>query len=412
MKKEGEKVMEASGSPDQACARRAMAHVLYLSQEIGPRGSCTAGERQAAVYAAEQMRAAGAAGVRLEPFRGAPSTYRPYALAFVAALLGALLVWLAGGRWSLAAAALLSALGAWGMWAETDLAGNWLRWLLPRATSQNAVGVVAPAGEVRRRVVLCAHLDTHRTPVFYSSQRWHTLFGLLVAGAFVGLVLGAVLYGLGALWGWDWARWPGLAAVAVQVLALALCLHAEATPFSPGANDNATGAGVALALAERLARQPLAHTETWLAFTGCEEVGAYGMIDFLDHHAADLGPETVYVIADQVGAGRLIYLTADGLIRKRKTHPRALALARRAEAALPGLEIVERVGIAYTDALVATRRGLVALTLCALPRPGEGQGSHWHQMSDTAEHLDEAALTDACAFVWQILQEVDGGSQS
>jgi hypothetical protein len=386
-----------------------MAHVRFLSQEIGPRGSCTAGERQAAVYAAEQMRAAGAAGVRLEPFRGAASTYRPYALAFAAALLGALLVWVVGGWQAMAAAALLNAAGAWGMWAETDLTGNWLRWLLPRATSQNAVGIMAPAAEVRRRVVICAHVDTHRTPVFYSSRRWHTLFGLLVGGAFVGLVLGAILYGLAAWWGWDWARWPGLIAAAIQLFALALCLHAEATPFSPGANDNATGAAVALALAERLARQPLACTETWLAFTGCEEVGAYGMVDFLNHHDAALGWEVVYVAIDQVGAGRLIYLTADGLIRKRRTHPRALTLARQAATALPDLEIVERVGIAYTDALAATRRGRVALTVCALPRPGDGQGSHWHQMSDTVEHVDEAALADACAFVWQVLQEVDGG---
>jgi Zn-dependent M28 family amino/carboxypeptidase len=193
----------------------------------------------------------------------------------------------------------------------------------------------------------------------------------------------------------------------VQILALGLCLHADATPFSPGANDNATGAGVALALGRRLAEEPLRHTEVWLALTGCEEVGARGMAAFLDAHAAELGREAVYLILDQVGAGRQGYLTTDGLVRKRPTHPRALALARRAVAALDEVQVAERVGIAYTDALAATRRGLVALTVVALPGRDEEAETHWHQMSDTVEHLDPGSLADVCAFAWQVLEEID-----
>ncbi|MEJ2211967.1 MAG: M28 family peptidase, partial [Anaerolineae bacterium] len=159
----------------------------------------------------------------------------------------------------------------------------------------------------------------------------------------------------------------------------------------------------------RLAEHPLQHTEVWLALTGCEEVGARGMAAFLDAHAEELGQEAVYLILDQVGAGRQGYLTADGLVRKRPTHPRALALARRARAALEGVEVAERVGIAYTDALAATRRGLVALTVVALPLRDEEAETHWHQMSDTVEHLDRESLADVCAFARQLLQEIDAG---
>lgn len=49
---------------------------------------------------------------------------------------------------------------------------------------------------------------------------------------------------------------------------------ADATPFSPGANDNASGVAVVLELARRLARDRLRQTEVWLAFTDGEEVGA------------------------------------------------------------------------------------------------------------------------------------------
>jgi hypothetical protein len=393
-----------SSDPD---TQRAIAHIHYLAEEIGGRGSCTPAERQAAAYTVEQMQALGVHDVRLEPYRGAPSTYRPYALAFAAALLGTVGVWLTGTRPMMAAAAALSALGAWAMLAETDFSPHVMRWLLPKADSQNAVGVVPPAGQVRNRVVLCAHVDTHRTPIFYSSKTWHTLFGLLVAGAFVSMVIGAVAYGLGAIMSWAWVRWIGLAAAAMEIFALGLCLHADFTPFSPGANDNASGVGVILGLAEHLVREPLAHTEVWLAFTGCEEVASYGMVAFLDAHAAELGRDAVYVILDEVGLGRPMVLTADGLILKRKTHPRALDLARLADAALPDLQIGEHVGIAYTDAAVATKRGLVALTVGALPLAEAEDTMHWHQMSDTLEHIDVQTLAGAHALIWQILQEID-----
>jgi hypothetical protein len=385
----------------------ALKHIRYLSEAIGGRGSCTPAERQAAEYAAEQMRFLGLANVRLEPHRGAPSTYRPYALAFGAALLGTLLAWVVPARGAMAIAALLSALSAWGMLVETDFAASWMRWLLPKADGQNAVGVVPPTAEVRNRVVLSAHLDTHRTPIFYSSPAWHKLFGFLVTGAFVSLIVGAVAYGLGALFGWQWVRWIGLAAAAMQAALLGLCIHADFTPFAPGANDDASGVGVILGLAERLQEEPLAHTEVWLAFTDCEETMAYGMVAFLDAHMAELGKGAVYVILDQVALGRLMFLTADGLIVKRETDPRALELARRATAALPDLNVGEHVGIAYTDAAVATKRGLIALTVDALPPPGAEDAMHWHQMSDTLDHVDPQPLTGAHAFTWQVLQQID-----
>ncbi|MFN2289959.1 MAG: M28 family metallopeptidase [Anaerolineae bacterium] len=390
----------------QSCIHTAAKHINYLAEGIGGRGSCTPDEKKAAEYVAQEIASLGVADVRLETFQALPSTYWPYALAFAVALLGTLFVWIPGGRWPMALAALLNALGAWGMLAETDFSPNWMRWLLPKSASQNAMAIVPPAGEPRRTVVLCAHVDTHRTPIFYSSRTWHTLFGALVGAAFASMVLEAVAYFVGAVLGWDWLRWLSVAA-SMQVFALLLCLHADRTPFSPGANDNGSGVGVVLGLAEQLIQQPLAHTVVWLLFTGCEEVAAYGMAAFLDAHAAELGDDALYAILDQVGVGQLIYLTADGLIIKRKTEPGALALARRTVAALPGVQTAERVGIAYTDAAVATKRGLVALTLVALPL-SDDEGSHWHQMSDTTDHIAETSLADACAFAWQLLREVDG----
>jgi hypothetical protein len=389
--------------------QKAIEHIRHLSEAIGGRVSCTPAERRAAEYVADQMRLLGVSDVRLEPYEGAPSTYRPYALAFTSALAGTLLVWLVAGRGIRAVAAVLSGLGGWGMLAETDFATNWMRWLVPRVSSQNAVGVIPPTGQVWYRVLLSAHLDTHRTPILYSTKTWHRWFGFLVAGALVSMAVGAVVYGLGAAFDWPWVRWTGLAATVIEIVALSFCLQADFTPFSPGANDDASGAGVILAMAERLSQEPLVHTGVWLALTGCEEVAAYGMAAFLDAHQAELGDDAVYIVLDQVGLGRLSYLTADGLIVKRKTHPRALELVQQAKAALPELEVDGHVGIAYTDAAVATKRSLIALTVDALPPPGVEDAMHWHQMSDTLDHVDPQVLAEAYASTWRILQQSDQG---
>jgi hypothetical protein len=427
---------------DERIIDRAAAHIRYLSVEIGGRGSCTPNERRAAEYAAAQMGQIGVGQVRVEPFRGAPSSYRPYAAAFAAALLGTAAAWLGAPR-GFAAAALLNALGAWAMLAETDLASNWTRLILPTAGSCNAVGVMPPGGlprggplpagllqdgpddrphgEVVHKVVLCAHIDSHRTPVFYSSPVWNRLFTPLIGGAWLSMVLAALVYAWGSASAWGsaaipqavaeggWVRWAGLAASALPLFALLLCLHADATPYSPGANDNASGVGVLLGAAQRLIAQPLQQTEVWLAFTGCEEVGGYGMRAFLEAHAGELGSEAVYLIADQVGIGRLTVINREGLVIKRQAHPRALELGRQVIARRPDLGAAEGAGLAYTDALLATKGGGIAISLVANPPPGSGETSRWHQMTDTPGHIDRQALGAAHAFIWELLQVVDAG---
>jgi hypothetical protein len=131
------------------------------------------------------------------------------------------------------------------------------------------------------------------------------------------------------------------------------------------------------------------------------------MAAFLDAHAKELGDDAVYIILDEAGLGKPQYLTSDGLVIKRPTHPHALELAHRASAALSGMSVTPRVGIAYTDAAVATKRKLIALSLGCLPEAGAGEPSHWHQMSDTVEHVDVEALQDSLSFTWQVLKEVD-----
>ena len=384
--------------------------IRRLSETVGGRGSCTPGERHAGEYIAEELRQLGAQDVQSEPFQAIPSTYWPFGLGFAAAFTGSLISLIYTGPGALFLGAVYNGLGFWAMFAETELASSWTHWILSKAKSQNITARIPPSGAVKGRAVLCAHIDSHRTPVFYSSKAWTALFSAIIAFTFLSMLAGAVGFGLGTLLSWPWARWLGLATALVQGFALGMCLHADFTPFSPGANDNASGVAVTLALAKELSKNPLLHTDAYLVITGCEEVGAYGMAAYLEQHAAQLGPETVYIILDQVGAGRIKFLTADGLLIKHKTHRDALRLAREIVKARPELDAYEGVGIAYTDALHATKRGLKALTLCTMPVKGTTGSAHWHQMSDTLEHVIPADLDKVFAFTREIFTSVDRSS--
>jgi hypothetical protein len=392
---------------------QALAHIRYLSEDIGGRGSCTEKEKQAAIYVAEEMKKMGVESIETEQFKAIASTYRPFGLGFAAALLGSIAALLApfwggvGSRVAITLAACLNLMGVWAMLAETEFLNHWARWLLPKSISQNVIGTIPPNRSLRAKVVLCAHLDSHRTPVFYSSERWYAVFSLLLALTFFSMLVGTLAFGLGSLLGWLGTRWVGLVTIPIQAFALGMCLHADLTPYSPGANDDASGVGVTLGLTQRLQTERLEHTEVHLAFTGCEEVGSYGIQAFLDGHANLLGDQAVYIILDEVGLGKLKYLTADGLVLKHKTHPRALELIKTAASIKPEIPLVERLGVAYTDALSATKRGLVAITLCTEADPKTGVVSHWHQMADTIETLQPQTLQEAHDFVWEILQNID-----
>ena len=387
-------------------AQHAYEHIQYLSETIGGRGSCTADQRRAAEYVRDELGKAGISQVDLETFNGAPSTYLPFTLAFSSALIGTLSALLMGTRTALAFGMLMNLLGAWAMFAESDFASNWTRWLIPAKKTQNVVGAIRPKQPAKHHVVLCAHLDSHRTPIFYSTPAWQKIFGLAVTGAFLSMVISILAFGIGGLMNWSWLRWAGLILGLAQSFMLTLVISAEFTPFSPGANDNASGAGSILSLLERIQQKPLTQTSIHFVFTDCEETGAYGIRAYLDAHAEKLGNDAVYIILDEVGSGQLKTVTEDGLIRKHKTHPQALRLIQEASAGLTR-KVVEAKGEAYTDALPITKRGLIAISISsAFPDPSKAI-SHWHQMSDRIEFIDRQMLQDAHDFTWNILQIVD-----
>jgi hypothetical protein len=389
---------------------QALEHIRYLSQVVGGRGSTTPRVRQAGEYVTAELVKAGVTKTGFESFKGSASTYTPFTIAFFIAAIGSALALIAGSRNYLALGGLLNLLGAWVMLAETDYKFHWVRPLLNLAPTQNVVGIIPPAGDKKHCAVLFAHLDTHRSPIFYSSTAWQNLFGFLVTATFLSMAGGFLLFGLGALVDWTWVRLLGMLLIPFQLFTLFMVGTADGTPHNPGANDDASGVGALLALAQRLKAAPMQNTEVVLLFTDCEETASYGILSFLDNHAAELGPEAVYVTLDEVAFGVIKYLSADGLIIKHPTHPKALQLARSVARALPGIKTIETVGLTYTDALPATMRGRIALTLCTVPAEGSASSGYWHQMGDTIDHIQPQTLENVGNFTWELLQQIDRGA--
>ncbi len=101
------------------------------------------------------------------------------------------------------------------------------------------------------------YVDTQRTS---SSPRWVSIYSGFTAVAFAGFLWQAADFILAAVFAWPWSWLAAVPSAVCAALLTALCIEAESTPFTAGANDNASGAGMVLSLARHLAREPLEHT--------------------------------------------------------------------------------------------------------------------------------------------------------
>ena len=384
---------------------RALDHIHHLAGTIGARGSTTPQEREASRYVQERLEAAGLE-TRWEPFRAPVSGWLPFALAALTGLVALLLVQL-GSRWSDGLAALLMSVATASMFLEMYFRPNALRPLVPKAESQNVWARVPAAGPATRRVVLVGHVDTHRTPWVFTSPGRLAFFRLVTTLGVAGFVVGSLLFTLIALFDLDALRTWSLLLAPVFLTVLALTAQPDRTPFTQGANDNASGAAVVLSLAERLAREPLAHTEVWALASGCEEVGSYGAQAFLARHAAEL--DGAYAISIDNVAGRgcgPCYTTVEGMVFPLRPAPTLLDAARRITAARPDLDAYALpYTTLHTDATAFMSRGIASLSFVGLTR--EGTIPEWHQASDTLERIDPSAVERTEAFVLELLRDLD-----
>jgi len=390
---------------DREPAARCLEHVRHLSLDIGPRGSTTAAEAAAAAYAwgvLDKLELS----PRIQRFTSAASQWRPFALAATLALL-AIAVYPLAGRATAILATLLAATALVSAYLELNFTTNPIRWLLPKRPSQNVWTVIPAADTARQRLVLIGHLDTHRTPFVFRSPLHLRVFQVLVTAAFASMAALVLLYIAGSIIESDVIYLISLVLAAFLVLDLIMTVQPDTTPYTPGANDNASGAALVLTLAERLKEKPLANTEVWAVNSGCEEVGCYGAAAFLREHRKEL-TKAYFIVLDTVagpGSGPC-YITREGMTRPYRSDPGLVALANQIAADRPELGAYSKaMTLGFTEGAIGIKNGLPSLTFVNL-RP-DGVLPYWHRPDDVFENVDADVLARTQAFVWELLQRID-----
>jgi hypothetical protein len=380
---------------------RALAHIKVLAAEIGPRSAGSPQERAAFDYVAGQLRGWGYA-VTAAPVSFAP---RPRFAPLFAS--GALLLALGGLLFDTAPAPLgtpggfaagqgVALLAPLWIAALPDLARAEIRRRSRTGHSQN-LEAITPGPDSAPTLLLCAHVDSARASAFRARpllwlQQYILFIALRVAW---GLAAVAVLRLIGL----------GLPELVVRLVAgLAL---AGAGPGGPalagsgllaGAHDNASGVGVLLALAERLAAQPPSGMRVGFVFTGAEETGLHGAEAYAAQSGL-AGRRLAVLNVDMVGAGpQLRYVTQDGALRPLATDQDLNDLIRAAQPEARGLAYAARSG----DFLPFLRRGLRAGSL-------QTSGSvdaelAYHTRSDGVAVLEAEALEMTAQAILRIIQ--------
>ncbi|TFH33365.1 MAG: M20/M25/M40 family metallo-hydrolase [Anaerolineales bacterium] len=387
---------------------RAYAHIVHLAKGIGPRGSCTQAELQAAEYVSSTFDDLGLSDVQMQAFTGSPTAYGRYALVFGVAILAQLMVGVIQNEWAYLAAGAIYGLAAWAMYAESDFHPNWTHWLIRPRPSQNVLACSRARKTQLRKVVISAHIDTHRTPFFNSNatwQRWYTRsfrigFLCLISGS--GLATFAGFFDLAAL------RILFLLLALPITLGLLAFIHADTTPFSPGAYDNASGVACTLGLAQHLAQNPLENTTVWFVATGCEETGAGGM-SALVKNMTERWQHALWINLDQTGIGMLYLRLQEGMLRRYSIQTPALRLARAA-AKISAIHLRERPSQAFSDAIIAHQHGLLAISLGASPSE-PGLETPRHQLTDIPSTIQPGTLQQTITYVRSLISLWDEREQ-
>ncbi len=384
-----------------------MRHLHHLAGSIGPRGSTTDDEREASRYVRDRFEELGLES-HWERFRAPVSGWRPFALAAMVGLLSVgLTLW--AGRVGAAVAAVLMGVATVSVFLEMYFRPNPLRALVRKGDSQNVWARVPPRGETERTVVLVGHVDTHRTPWVFTSPRRLSAFRAITTLGVAAFVIGTVIFALAGVFDIATLRPWSLALAPVYLLVLAVTLQPDTTPFTQGANDNASGAAVVLSLAERIAREPLARTEVVALASGCEEVGSYGAQAFLQaHRDGFVGLRAISV--DNVGGKGVgvCYTSVEGMVFPLKPSPELLALAEAVRRDRPDLNAYPLpYTTLHTDATAFMARGVPSLSFVGLTPAGVIPD--WHQECDTVERVDPGTVERTEEFVLELLRRLDEG---
>ena len=370
------------------------------------RPACSEGERQAAEWLADRLRAAGCEDVALEdePSWGAfpPNVTTLAALGTASAALA-----LSGRRFL---GAIGSASAGLGLADEVLNGPRVFRRAMRR--ERTTVNVLAKAGDpaAEHTLVVLAHHDAAQTGFLFDQtavKAFHERFPAVIPriktqppqwwGAFAGPLLGLA----GALTGRrGFSKW-GIVFGLGTVATVGDMWRSETVP---GANDNLTACAVLVALAEMLRESPRA-VRVWLVSAGAEETLQDGVRAFMDRHASELDRDsTSFLCIDTVGSPRLMMLEGEGPgLMEHYDEGLRDTVYRVAQRDGLALERGFRAR-ASTDAVIPKRHGYKIANLSSVN--DYHYLSNYHLPSDTAENVNYETVAEAAKVAYALASEL------
>ncbi len=285
--------------------------------------------------------------------------------------------------------------------------------LFRKKPGANVVGVLEPAAEVRRQVIIGGHHDSAPVCNFLEKHQWAYAFRIIIPVALATLAnIGAVLTAAGA-WG---ARAEPMALPVLKVIVLAGAvfivplIRLNRRDASPGAGDNLVSSLMLVKLAELFRsgdpETALRHTRLILLSTDGEENGQKGSLRYTMTHQADFRKtETFFLSLDGLYRLRdLAFLTTEtnGMVRLSKS------LTEEAVRIASDLGYAAKAGpIPFggggTDAGRFARAGVEAASLIAISTRPIRRDIVYHTSRDTVDRVEpgvvEAGLNIAANFV-------------
>ena len=383
---------------DEGWLRELVSELAAMERESG-----SPGERQAADWTLERLTEEGAGGeVETELLH---STYWwPLGLAGAAGALGGRAA-LRGHRLT---GAVLGAAGAFAAATDMPPGPRYLRKVLPKREATNVVTSIGPE-DAERTVVLVAHHDAaHSGLVFHPAIPELADQAGLIEGANTSpplmwpIIGGPAAVAAGSLLG---SRALVKAGALVSALFAAEMVDIGLRRVVPGANDNATGVAVLVAIARALAKSPLERTRVMLVSTS-EEANCIGMQAFGERHFPELPTESTFILSvDTVGSPHLCVLRGEGMAAMRDYPLRSLSLVDGLAEEL-GIYLYPNLRLRNaTDGCIALAGGYECASLASvtdLKQPG-----NYHWPSDVPENVDYARVADAVRLTEAIVRRLD-----
>jgi len=384
--------------------------VKGVIDEIGPRPACSEAEKKLGRLLAEEWRPI-CDGVETESF-----TCRPGA--FLGVIRLSVVLWLASIvlYWFYPFAAFVAAalsLGA--LVLELVRYREFIDFLFLPEQGENIVGTIHPRGEVKRRVIVSAHMDSA-----YEFRLWRRfgtaalpLMGFAVLGILIALG-GSLARTIAYLGGSEDATAYTVVGVVMAAFGpvVAPFLFFLSDKAVPGAMDDMTGIAILAGTGRYLHESRISggfypeNTEVVLLATSSEEAGLRGAKRYVKKHLAELKKTPTYAIFVESTADERHLAVATGEVSTGAKHDHGLVEMARKIAASHHWPIKSKpIPLGASDASAFSKKGVKSI--CLFSQDSTRLVPNYHTREDTPEHVRPEALSVSLQIVIEMIQRID-----